>query len=130
VLLKGWLDKRRQASSNSATDTAAAAPDVKNNSCLVEAARATAGVAAQVTHHAGTALACDANGLLLQNKHSQQAFQQQQQQQVALILQRGRSQQQQHERQALVVPKACVADVSDSIAALVLQLRSTVLVPW
>lgn len=73
---------------------------------------------------ASPGLLCDANGLLLQKQRVAQAPLQQQQQQVALILQRGRSQQHQ-EQQVLVVPKSCVADVSDAMAALMLQLRST-----
>jgi hypothetical protein len=65
-----------------------------------------------------------------QNAPGSLSDEQKQQQQMAAILQLGRHQQQQQpEQQPQVVPGGCVAGVSDAMTALVLQLRSTGLLP-
>jgi hypothetical protein len=139
VLVKGWLEKRRQPSSSNAAVEAGATLDMKGSSSSSSSSSsggvlggAPLGSACFAT---ADRLAVGVSGgpLLLSQQSTQLSVlqqQQKQQQQVAAILQRGRNQQQQQlEQQPLVVPKGCVAGVSEAMAALVLQLRSTGLLP-
>jgi hypothetical protein len=135
VLLKGWLDKRRQQASSDAAVKSGVTLDMKGSG---SGSSSSSGVLqGSACFAAADALADGMNGepLLLSHLSAQRSLLQQQrkqQQQVAAILQRGRNQQQQQqqgEQQPLVLPRGCVAGVSEAMAALLAQLRSTGLLP-
>jgi hypothetical protein len=135
VLVKGWLEKRRQPSSSNAAVEAGATLDMKGSSSSSSGGVLGGAPLGSACFATADRLAVGVSGgpLLLSQQSTQLSVlqqQQKQQQQVAAILQRGRNQQQQQlEQQPLVVPKGCVAGVSEAMAALVLQLRSTGLLP-
>jgi hypothetical protein len=135
VLVKGWLDKRRQQASSDAPAETGVPSEMNGSSSSSSSGR---GVLGGVPHESACfatadrlAVGVSGEALLLSQQSAQLSLLQQQQkeqQQVAAILQRGRNQQQQQlEQQPRLVPKGSVAGVAEAMAALVLQLRSTAL---